>query len=52
MQLVFGRYAILNIKHVDYWEHIQQRKQEQINRNNKHQNMHRNNQQFKIGEKL
>ena len=26
MQLVFGRYAILNIKHVADWEHIQQRK--------------------------
>ena len=26
MQLVFGQYAILNIKHVANWEHIQQRK--------------------------
>ena len=27
MQLVFGRDAILNIKHVADWEHIRQRKQ-------------------------
>ena len=27
MQLVFGRYAILNIKHVADWEHIRKRKQ-------------------------
>ena len=27
MQLVFGRYSILNIKHVDDWEHIRQHKQ-------------------------
>ena len=27
MQLVFGRYDILNIKHVSNWEHIRQRKQ-------------------------
>ena len=26
MHLVFGRYAILNIKHVADWEHIRQRK--------------------------
>ena len=35
MQLVFGRDAILNIKHVADWEHIRQRKQFQINDNNK-----------------
>ena len=34
-QIVFGRYAILNIKHVSNWSQIQQRKQELINRNNK-----------------
>ena len=34
MQLVFGRDTILNIKHISEWEHIQQRKQEQINRDN------------------
>jgi uncharacterized lipoprotein YajG len=35
MQLVFGRDAILNIKHVTDWEHIHQRKQERIIANNK-----------------
>ena len=35
MQLVFGRDAILNIKHVADWEHIQKRKQLRINHNNK-----------------
>ena len=35
MQLVFGQYAILNIKHVSDWEHIRQRKQLRINHNNK-----------------
>ena len=45
MQLVFGRDAILNIKHVSDWEHIWQHKQEQINGNNKRKNMRRNNHQ-------
>ena len=35
MQLVFFRDAILNINHVDDWEHIRQRKQLRINHNNK-----------------
>ena len=52
MQLVFGRYAILNIKHVSDWEHIRQRKQLRINSNNKRENMRRNNHQYKIGDKI
>ena len=39
MQLVFGQYAILNIKHVADWEHIWQRKQLCINHSNKQENM-------------
>ena len=35
MQLVFGRDAILNIKHVADWEHIWQHKQLRMNHNNK-----------------
>jgi hypothetical protein len=35
MQLVFGRDAILNIKHITDWEHIRQRRQERIIENNK-----------------
>ena len=52
MQLLFGRDAILNIKHVANWEHIRQRKQLRINHNNKRENMRRNNQQYKVGEKI
>ena len=39
MQLVFGRNAILNIKHVADWEHIRQCTKLQINHNNKRENM-------------
>ena len=52
IHIVFGRYAILNIKHVVNWEHIRQRKQEQINLNNKRENMRRNNHQYKGGDKI
>ena len=52
MQLVFGQDAILNIKHVADWEHIRQRKQFQINHNNKRENMQRNNHQYKTGDKI
>ena len=51
MQLVFGRYAILNIKNVDNWEHIQQHQQELTNNNNKCENMRRNNHQYRVGKK-
>ena len=52
MQLVFGRHAILNIKHVAKWEQIRQRKQLQINHNNKRENMRRHNHQYKVGDKI
>ena len=52
MQLVFGRYAILNINQGANWEHIWQRKQERINRNKKRKNMHHNNHQYKVGDKI
>ena len=52
MQLVFGRDAILNINHVVDWKHIRQRKQLQINHNNKRENMWRNNHQYKVGDKI
>ena len=51
MQIVFSRDAILNIKHVADWEHIQQRIQLRINHNNKRENMRRNNHQYKVGDK-
>ena len=52
MQLVFGRYDILNIKHVAEWEHIRQRKKLRINNNNMRENMRRNNHQYKVGDKI
>ena len=52
MQLVLGRDAILHMKHVAAWEHIQKRKQLRINQNNKRENMRRNNHQYKIGDKI
>ena len=52
MHLVFGRDAILNIKHVADWENIRQRKKLLINHNNKQENMRRNNHQYKVGDKL
>ena len=51
-QLAFGQDAILNIKHVSDWEHIWKRKQEQINRNKKRENMRCNNHQYRVGEKI
>ena len=52
MQIVFVLDAILKIKHVSNWEHIQQRKQEQINHNNKCENIRRNNHQYTVGDKI
>ena len=52
MQLLFGHDAILKIKHVADWEHIQQRKQLRINHNNMWENMQRNNHQYKGGKKI
>ena len=52
MQLVFGKDSILKINHVSDWEHIRQRKQLQINHNNKRENMQRNNHQYKVGDKI
>ena len=52
MQLVFGRYAILNIKHVAVWKQIRKRKQLGINHNNKGENMRWNNHQYKVSEKI
>ena len=52
MKLLFCQNAILNINHVADWKHIWQRKKLQINHNNKRENMHRNNQQYKVGDKI
>jgi hypothetical protein len=37
-ELMFGHDAILNIKHVTDWEHVHQRKQEIIRKNNRKEN--------------
>ena len=52
MKLVFVRDAILNIKHLANWKHIQQRKQLRIHHINKNENMRRNNHQYNVGEKF
>ena len=52
MQLLFGRDAILNIKHVANWEHFRQRKQLRINHNNKQENTRQTHHQYKVGDKI
>jgi transposase InsO family protein len=52
MQLVFGREAILNVKHVTDWDHITQLKQERINANNKRENAKRRAHNYVIGDKI
>ena len=52
MQLVFGRDAIINIKHVADWEQIRQHKQLRINHNNMRENMRRNNHKYKVDDKI
>jgi hypothetical protein len=51
MQLVFGRDAILNVKHISNWEHIRQRKQTRINENNKRENRNRRDHAYSVGDK-
>jgi transposase InsO family protein len=51
-QLVFGRDAILNIKHITNWTHIQQRKQERINENNRRENARRNSHKYRAGDRV
>ena len=52
MQLVFGRDAILNVKHITDWEHIKQRKQTRINENNARENKSRRVHQYSLGDKI
>jgi hypothetical protein len=52
MHLVFGRDAILNIKHITDWEHIRQRKQERIIANNKRGNKNRREHKYALGNKV
>ena len=52
MQLVFGRDAILNVKHIANWEHIRQRKQTRINENNRRENESRRVHNYSPGDKV
>ena len=52
MQLVFGRDAILNVKHVTNWEHVHQHKQERININNIKENVKLREHQYHIGDEI
>jgi len=51
-QLIFGRDMILNVNHVANWEHIKQRKQRLIEKNNKHENAKRLPHSYKEGDKV
>ena len=52
MQLIFGRDAILNIKHTADWQRIQQRKQKLINQNNIQENAKRIKHTYSVGNKI
>jgi hypothetical protein len=52
MQLVFGRDAILNVKHTSDWEHIRQRKQTRNTDNSRCENQSRRAHQCSIGDKM
>ena len=51
-QLVFGRDAIMNIKHEANWKFIRERKQKLIEQNNKKENAKRIPHDYKVGEKV
>jgi transposase InsO family protein len=52
MQLVFGRDAILNIKHVTDWEAVRARKQKKIRENNMRENSKRINHAYSVGDRI
>ena len=52
MQLVFGRDAILNIKHVANWDHIKELKQAKIDANNKRENQSRIEHHYQVGDQV
>ena len=52
MQLVFGRDAVLNIKHMTNWKHIKQLKQKRIDANNKKENKSRVSHQYMVGDQV
>lgn len=52
MQLVYGRDAIFNIPFQANWEHIRQRKQALINKNNKRENAKRISHKYRAGDRV
>ena len=52
MQLVYGRDAILNVKHTADWDEIKQRKQKLINENNKRENSKRIEHRYEVGQRI
>ena len=52
MQLVYGRDAILNIKHTANWNHIRKRKQSLIKQNNIRENSKRIKHTYSVGDKI
>ena len=52
MQLVFGRDAIMNTTFQADWEHIRQRKQAMIHKNNTRENAKRIPHQYRVGDKV
>ena len=51
-QLVFGRDMMLNVTHIADWEHIKQRKQNLINKNNARENSKRTPHSYEVGNKV
>lgn len=52
MQMVYGRDAILNIKHSVDWKRVKERKQQIIHKNNSRENKHRAKHVYAIGQKI
>ncbi len=52
MQLVFGRDAVLNIRHLADWRYIRERKQDSIDRSNARENAKRLPHQYKPGDQV
>ena len=51
-QLVFGRDMILNVQHIADWQHIKERKQALINKNNERENRTRHSHVYKQGDQI
>eukprot|EP00957_Ditylum_brightwellii_P192846 14683255-Ditylum_brightwellii.AAC.1 len=52
MQLVFGRDAILNVKHEANWKYIDERKEKLIKKNNENENKKRKLHHYQIADKV